>query len=135
MILTVIDACRDGNGFIIVDLVDDDDQDPKNHRHWKKVATIEDQYGTNKLELKGWVANAVINQGVMLADYAYGITCHKSQGSEWNKLLVLEEVHRDWTYKRWVYTAITRAAQEVAYCYQYIPRNNVPSSGEDSLPI
>lgn len=48
-------------------------------------------------------------------DYGYGITCHKSQGSEWDKVLVFEdsfpfaaEEHR-----RWLYTAITRASEKL----------------------
>ena len=48
-------------------------------------------------------------------DYGYCITCHKSQGSEWDKVLVFEdsfpfaaEEHR-----RWLYTAITRASEKL----------------------
>lgn len=47
-------------------------------------------------------------------DFAYAITCHKSQGSQWDSVLVLDESrsfgeHAD----RWLYTAITRAAEKV----------------------
>lgn len=49
--------------------------------------------------------------------YGYVITCHKSQGSEWNKLLVWDEwmPPKVWDMKRWRYTAITRAAKELIY--------------------
>lgn len=42
-----------------------------------------------------------------LFDYGYAITCHKSQGSEWDKVLIVA----DWRKgdKKWLYTAITRA--------------------------
>jgi exodeoxyribonuclease-5 len=46
--------------------------------------------------------------------YGYALTCHKSQGSQWDKVLVMDEsrVFRD-SRHRWLYTAITRAAQSV----------------------
>lgn len=47
-------------------------------------------------------------------DFGYALTVHKSQGSQWDSVLVLDESasfreHRD----RWLYTAITRAAERV----------------------
>ena len=47
--------------------------------------------------------------------YAYAITVHKSQGSEWNKVLVMEEnFPRDKIeHARWLYTACTRAAEKL----------------------
>ena len=41
-------------------------------------------------------------------DYAYAITCHKSQGSEWPKVLVIDQAFGD-PPNRWRYTAATRA--------------------------
>ena len=43
--------------------------------------------------------------------YAYAITCHKSQGSQWSNILVIEEKFPfDKTeHARWLYTACTRA--------------------------
>ena len=47
--------------------------------------------------------------------YAYAITCHKSQGSEWDKVLVLEEKFPfdKEEHARWLYTACTRAAEKL----------------------
>lgn len=47
--------------------------------------------------------------------YAYAITVHKSQGSEWNRVVVLEETFPfDKTeHARWLYTACTRSAQKL----------------------
>lgn len=47
-------------------------------------------------------------------DFGYAITCHKAQGSEWDDVLVFDEsaVFRD-NASRWLYTAITRAAERV----------------------
>ena len=47
--------------------------------------------------------------------YGYCITCHKSQGSEWDKVLVIEEkfpfVKEE--HARWLYTAATRASEKL----------------------
>lgn len=47
--------------------------------------------------------------------YGYAITCHKSQGSEWDKVTVIEEsfpfVKEE--HARWLYTACTRAASRL----------------------
>ena len=47
--------------------------------------------------------------------YAYAITTHKSQGSEWDKVVVLEEKFPfDKTeHARWLYTAATRASEKL----------------------
>lgn len=45
-------------------------------------------------------------------DYGYALTVHKSQGSQWDKVAIVDE----WTFKdrnKWLYTAITRAAESV----------------------
>ena len=49
--------------------------------------------------------------------YAYGITCHKAQGSEWGKVMVYEERFPfDKTeHARWAYTAATRASEKLVW--------------------
>ena len=47
--------------------------------------------------------------------YGYAITGHKSQGSEWDKVLVLEErfpFERE-EHARWLYTCVTRASERL----------------------
>ena len=49
-------------------------------------------------------------------DYGYVLSVHKSQGSEWNKVIVFEQRTRHWDdeyYARWLYTAITRAKEKL----------------------
>jgi exodeoxyribonuclease V len=47
-------------------------------------------------------------------DFGYAITCHKSQGSEWDSVLVFDEGEVFGAdAARWRYTAITRAARRV----------------------
>lgn len=47
-------------------------------------------------------------------DFGYALTCHKAQGSQWNNIVVLDEsgVFRE-NKHRWLYTAITRAANKI----------------------
>jgi exodeoxyribonuclease-5 len=49
-------------------------------------------------------------------DYSYAISVHKSQGSQWTKTVVFEQPCSYWTgdnWKRWLYTAVTRASKEL----------------------
>lgn len=48
-------------------------------------------------------------------DYGYAISCHKSQGSGWEKVMVFDEGfgYDIDTKRRWLYTAITRAKKEI----------------------
>lgn len=49
--------------------------------------------------------------------YAYAVTCHKSQGGQWNAVFVdqgyLTEEMLDSSYFRWLYTALTRATDKL----------------------
>ena len=46
--------------------------------------------------------------------YAYAITCHKSQGSEFNRVILFEEWLGDYEqHKKWLYTGVTRAAKQL----------------------
>lgn len=49
-------------------------------------------------------------------DYGYVITTHKAQGSEWDKIIVIEEYLKNMSkddHKRWLYTAATRASKKL----------------------
>lgn len=45
-------------------------------------------------------------------NYGYALTVHKAQGSQWNDVYTLDE-HEGSDHWRWLYTAITRAAERV----------------------
>ncbi len=49
-------------------------------------------------------------------EYGWAITVHKSQGSQWNSILVYDDCfyRSDPDYLRWMYTAVTRAQTKVA---------------------
>ncbi|MHB1418068.1 MAG: ATP-dependent DNA helicase [Bacillota bacterium] len=46
-------------------------------------------------------------------DFGNAITVHKSQGSQWDNVIVWDEKMRD--HGRWLYTAVTRAAERLIY--------------------
>ncbi|MFZ5425159.1 MAG: ATP-dependent DNA helicase [Patescibacteria group bacterium] len=51
-----------------------------------------------------------------LFDFGYALTVHKAQGSEANRVVVFEERFAkmdDDTWRKWLYTAVTRAAKEL----------------------
>ena len=49
--------------------------------------------------------------------YSYAITCHKSQGGQWENVFVdlgyFKNEILDLSYLRWLYTAITRASKKL----------------------
>jgi hypothetical protein len=49
-------------------------------------------------------------------DYSYCITGHKSQGSEFDSVLVMEQKCDLWDHRRWAYTAASRAKQLLYWC-------------------
>ncbi|HEV7252314.1 MAG TPA: ATP-dependent RecD-like DNA helicase [Mesorhizobium sp.] len=47
-------------------------------------------------------------------DFGYALTVHKAQGSQWNEVMLFDESYAfKETRARWLYTAITRAAQKL----------------------
>ncbi|MBR2646424.1 MAG: ATP-binding domain-containing protein [Clostridia bacterium] len=57
---------------------------------------------------------AVSEEPICRFEFAYAITCHKSQGSEFDFVIVFDE---SWAFgeekNRWLYTAITRAREKL----------------------
>jgi len=55
-------------------------------------------------------------------DYGYALSVHKSQGSEWEKVIVFEQRSKHWDdemYARWLYTAITRSSKKLFIISDY----------------
>lgn len=50
-------------------------------------------------------------KGARLWDYAYALTAHKAQGSEFGQVIVMDESPP--SYKQWLYTSVTRAKEAV----------------------
>jgi len=49
-------------------------------------------------------------------DYSYAVTAHKSQGSEYQSVLVVEQKCDLWDHRRWAYTAASRAKEKLFWC-------------------
>lgn len=61
-------------------------------------------------------------QRIDLFDFGYAITVHKSQGSEWDRVILFEQRNQyqsDQEYARWLYTAATRAKEKLFVIYNY----------------
>lgn len=72
-------------------------------------------YDANAIELQ-WYERA----GLQEFDYAYAITVHKSQGSEWDRVLLADDgmnANQKEFRKRWLYTAVTRAKEELVWLF------------------
>lgn len=55
-------------------------------------------------------------------DFGYCISVHKSQGSEWDKVVLFEQRTKHWDdeyYRRWLYTAVTRAKEKLMIISDY----------------
>lgn len=48
-------------------------------------------------------------------DWCYAITCHKAQGSEWDKVMVYAQRSNRWDMRRWNYTAASRAKKSLVW--------------------
>lgn len=46
-------------------------------------------------------------------DFGYAMTVHKAQGSEWARVILLDEYNRADNRREWLYTGITRAAESI----------------------
>lgn len=56
-----------------------------------------------------------MGRSISMFDWGYCLTCHKSQGSEFDNVAVVEQISSRWTAERWQYTAATRAAKKLTY--------------------
>ena len=74
---------------------------PEIHNKRELVKTIYDSPYYNALHIR----------------YAYAVTCHKAQGGQWQHVYIdqgmVPDEQRDITYLRWLYTALTRATEQV----------------------
>jgi exodeoxyribonuclease-5 len=83
--------------------------DPRIMKGGESELEWRDKYKLNKL--KNRIGDVIPKEFT----YGYAITCHKSQGSEWDKVLVLEEKFpfSGTEHARWLYTAATRASEKL----------------------
>jgi exodeoxyribonuclease-5 len=68
----------------------------------------------DRAEEDPWAARGKLSE----FDYGYAITVHKSQGSEWNRVVLVDDemMANDWKFRRrWLYTAVTRAKEHLIW--------------------
>ena len=67
---------------------------------------------------KKYYNKAMKSKTCNIIDYAYVISCHKSQGSQWDNVLIMDDFFYYGNAEmrfRWLYTAVTRASQSVTW--------------------
>lgn len=67
----------------------------------------------NKVTICSDGDNDILTGGIQLFDLAYCLTVHKSQGSEYRTVILLDESRHMDSPERWLYTGITRAKQNL----------------------
>lgn len=94
---------EDGGGNIHLTMRLDDDR-------LIELPCVSRQFGIETLDPRE------VHQGTTLWDFGYGLTAHKSQGSEFDTVIVLDQPSPLWNMNRLRYTTATRAAYRLIYC-------------------
>lgn len=85
------------------------------HKLYQQVFTDYQDAETKKEQLEMVRSDMYLN--ALQVKYAYALTCHKSQGGQWDAVFVsqgyLKEGMINQEYLRWLYTAVTRAKSEL----------------------
>ncbi len=100
--MTVTDVHGASEDILVIDFEDDAGE------RYLKVPILQRQLGQERKE--DWVP-----RGLGQFDFGYCMTVHKAQGSEWERVAVLEQLAPVWTPERWRYTAATRASRVLHY--------------------
>lgn len=100
-----VEALADAPGapFLTLDVSDDDDRE-------RVLTDLE----AHREPFEGQKVSPWLAMDAQEFDYGYALTVHKAQGSQWPDVVVIDEsaVFRN-DRRRWLYTAITRAAEKV----------------------
>lgn len=89
------------------------------------LASLDGDVGAGQVSVRSWAhhfldrsdeleAMGPVRMAYQEFDFAYALTCHKAQGSQWDSVVLYDESgafreHR----RRWLYTGITRAARRL----------------------
>lgn len=80
---------------------------------YRKIKNVGDYYSINNV-----VKEKNTKVYLDIFDFAYAMTVHKAQGSEYNRVVLIEEGQSIWgkdtdLWRRWLYTAVTRAKNQL----------------------
>lgn len=105
-------------GKVVLDTLHSPEASMKNESYRSLYDQVSEDYAdvTPKTErIKAIKKDPFLN--ALQVKFAYALTCHKSQGGQWDAVFVdqgfLKEEMIDQEYVRWLYTAITRATKEL----------------------
>lgn len=113
--ITVTVNGRNQNGFYVEDrhgkhlLLPESDSAAVYHQQVQGIKGIDTKY---LLYPNRYTKKQELAKSVHVIYYGYAITAHKSQGSQWDEIFLLEIADRD-NATRWLYTAVTRAAKRL----------------------
>lgn len=86
----------------------------ESNRLYQEVSKDYENEGSNYKRFLGVKNNKYFN--ALQVKFSYAITCHKSQGGQWNTIFVEQPYlpnGMDKDYIRWLYTAVTRAKEKL----------------------
>jgi exodeoxyribonuclease V len=101
---TLLEDYTDGDPYLIVDV--------DGHRTRIANAFVE-TYNDTAQDPFGGVHPKQVTRDTTPFAYGYACTVHKSQGSEWPFVILVDEYSRSDGYKEWCYTGITRAQERI----------------------
>lgn len=78
-----------------------------------------------KSAILNYKANKGMNK-INLIDFGYAITVHKAQGSEYGKVLGIDERSQGINYRKWLYTLVTRASDKLVLMYDDTIKSSDP---------
>ena len=76
----------------------------------------EDKYITKHSKYRKNYRTKTVRVYLDCFDFGYALTVHKSQGSEWDRVLLIEQPCDYWSgpnWKKWLYTGVTRCADQL----------------------
>ena len=106
---------KDLDIFLLLDSINSDSPSLKYEDYKKLYNEISLDYKGQKDINKKIKENKFFNAAQV--KFAYSITCHKSQGGQWDEVFIDQGYFKDEflskNYLRWLYTAITRATKKI----------------------
>lgn len=106
------------DAFVWLDLLQSDSPTHSNEMHQQLFQAIAEDYPEitqRRMLVKKIYENEFFN--ALQVKFAYAVTCHKAQGGQWKKVFIDpgqvadEQLNSD--FYRWMYTALTRASENV----------------------
>ena len=118
--LELIDYPNHGefNALLFKDVISSESASLSREEMKKLFFEIEQDYLDERNKQKRYekiLSNPYFN--ALQVKFAYAITCHKAQGGQWEQVFLdhgkIEESSEDSSFKRWLYTAFTRAKEKL----------------------